>query len=142
MKLIVKGGLLSKADKARIRGYCKDFDTRDLTVVVTSDWTFKPIKKNHHRKIKYALSNLRGLCSGTVGVFHSGFSNLRDIYGFRNLNCPLIAIKIPQCDWWHTFLHEFGHYVDWKTNGFQYRSKKSREKFARCYADKESKRKS
>jgi len=60
----------------------------------------------------------------------------------KHITTPAIIINMENHEklgcgcWKETFLHEVGHYIDWKTDpeGFRRKSSKAKERFAREFS--------
>lgn len=129
MKLLFKPSATLEQRKF-IRSYCNPFETSNLMVVLTDDFTFKPASNAKYRSFQHSK----------LGVFRhwkqkDGKGFLHYCYGFREISLPVIVINCNLPNWKSTFLHEFGHYIDFKTNpDFYTTSSKQKEKFARQYS--------
>lgn len=112
-----------------IRAHCKPFETSDLSIVLTDNFTYKGSKTGRILTFKHSK----------YGVFryfpHKGRGHAQNQYGFKHIPLPAIIVNPTHESWWSTFLHEFGHYLDYKTNPFYFKeSTRRKEKTAKTYS--------
>ena len=117
---------VSKEDIKKIRDFIKDYNTERLSILLTNDWR---ILKTDNKRRKILLSS--------SGVYYWGNGFLSWIGGKKNLRLPAIIIRYNG-DWWNTFLHEFGHYIQYLTEGFRNKNKRNKEKYARNFCELKS----
>jgi len=127
MRIINDG--LPKEDIKWVRDFLKDYDTKNLTIIFTSDWRAR-YAVGKKKFIWRAMGRRVGQYNGQQ---HASF--LYGVGGHRNLPTPLILVKIgAKMDWKSIFLHEFGHYLDDKMTHLE-GSRKRQEQVANDFAD-------
>ena len=125
-KIIYKTKLLKKEDKKKVRDFIKDYDTKGLIIIFSERWD-----ERVHSNKEYRWRPI-GSC---IGRFYSGLDNRYKIgaCGICNIKYPLILVKIDD-DWYNTFLHEFGHYLDDSLNG-GIKKYKHKEEYANTFTN-------
>ena len=139
-KIIYKTKLLKKEDKKKVRNFIKDYDTEGLTIIFSERWD----ERVYYRSKGYKWKSM-GSC---IGRYHKkGDGYKMGACGIKNIGYPIILVKVEKeiidCmgkpmiyvgyDWWDTFLHEFGHYLnDILDNGII--KHKHKEQYAETFA--------
>jgi|GEM_PF-6383515 len=138
VKKIVWSNKMSREDKKAVRDFLKDYDCDDLTVVFADRYAYQT-----KRGKEYSITRINGRARCGIAMFPRrngcGYSITMDGEVIRR---PAIIVNMniegkKRCwTWQTTFLHEVGHYIDWKTDpeGFRRKSSKAKERFAREFS--------
>ena len=138
-KIIYKTKLLKKEDKQKVRDFIRDYDTEELTIIFSERWDELISRSN-----KFKWITLR---TSTTGIFFScrdsSTTNWKfGVGGVKEVKYPIIIVKINEerikdvvNPWWNTFLHEFGHYLDYKTNGVFKKNQHGKEEYANTFTN-------
>jgi hypothetical protein len=136
--IIYKTNMLTKEDKKKVRDFIEPYNTEGLTIIFSERWDERSM--THEGKYKWYA--LRNNLLGCYWKIQSGYAYGK--CGVKNINYPLMVIKVNErtytqkgYNWWNTFLHEFGHYIDDKTNGGLQKHKR-KEAFAITFASIQS----
>ena len=116
---------ISKEDKKKVYSFIKPYETNDLTIIFSDNWKQRLLRGNKY--VKLAPNSPSGV------YFRKGNTFLYGIGGKNNISVPCIAVNTIHDTWYKTFLHEFGHYIDDKTNGGIQKYKRH-EPFAKTFA--------
>ena len=109
-KIHWKTKFLSKEDKKKVRDFIKPYETDDLTIIFADNWKQKVHDGKRYKQVRPKAS-MRGFYCPIRNGHSFGFG------GVRTISFPWMAINATKHDWYSVFLHEFGHYIDDKTNG-------------------------
>lgn len=121
---------IAKVDIKRLRNFIKDFDTDGLTIILTKKWKQRFIFDSGKFKEFTIKRSETGIYWSKL---NSGF--LYGIGGIKNINFPVIAVNCNHENWYDTFLHEFGHYIQDKTEGGLKRYMRGKERYANAFKE-------
>jgi hypothetical protein len=122
----------------------RDISCRDLTLIFTDNWTYidrlTGKKKRFPKHINgFTMTPSYSHSTSGIVVWETGLFGMH-----RKIKLPIIAINFsrPNINWDYVIAHEFGHYLDYKSDPVLYALKATTsrsslcERFAYRFADR------